>query len=53
MQFVKEMLAWLPALEKVVIMCIPNMFDWNKEQQTMEKISHFPRSSANAKIVYQ
>ncbi|RAL37561.1 hypothetical protein DM860_000255 [Cuscuta australis] len=51
MHLIQEMLGWLPALEKVVIIGCPYVFDWNKEHETMEEILQFPRASPKAKIV--
>ncbi|VFQ95310.1 unnamed protein product [Cuscuta campestris] len=53
MHFIQEMLACLPALEKVVIIRPSYMSGLNEEHETMEEILHFPRASAKAKIVYQ
>ncbi|VFQ95334.1 unnamed protein product [Cuscuta campestris] len=53
MHFIKEMLANLPALEKVVIIYSLYMFDRNKKHDILEEISHFPCASPKAKIAYQ
>ncbi|RAL37563.1 hypothetical protein DM860_000257 [Cuscuta australis] len=54
MHFIQEMLACLPALEKVVITGDPSpVFDWNKKRKTSKKIARFPCASVKAKIVYQ
>ncbi|VFQ95332.1 unnamed protein product [Cuscuta campestris] len=51
MHFIQEMLACLPALEKVIISRSYG-FDWSKKHETLEEISHFPRASAKAKLVF-
>ncbi|RAL37558.1 hypothetical protein DM860_000252 [Cuscuta australis] len=51
MHFIQEMLACLPTLEKVII-SRPYRFDRSKEHETFEEISHFPRASAKAKLVF-
>ncbi|CAH9124128.1 unnamed protein product [Cuscuta epithymum] len=51
MLFIKEMLASLRALEKVIITCAERMFDDNKKHETLEEVLQFPRTSPIAKIV--
>ncbi|CAH9119670.1 unnamed protein product [Cuscuta europaea] len=51
MLFIKEMLASLRALEKVVITCPERRFDGNKKHETLEEVLQFPRASPKAEIV--
>ncbi|RAL37559.1 hypothetical protein DM860_000253 [Cuscuta australis] len=53
MHFIEEMLASLPSLEEVVIICLPHRFDWNKKRDIFEEISHFPCASHKPKIAYR
>lgn len=51
--FIREMLAFLPAIEKVLITRSPYKVDWEEESKTVAEIMYLPRASPIAKIAYK